>query len=94
MVEGKIEPPTDSSVSKAKVAQSNRKFRIHVLPEVANDVEKYCELYVWFAFGPSYPASAPIVTLEKVKGLSDNQLKELGKKIETLVKIVLNVPIF
>ncbi|GAM17325.1 hypothetical protein SAMD00019534_005000 [Acytostelium subglobosum LB1] len=69
-----------------------KRFKITLIPHPTNQYQNYCSVRLSVTYTPNYPDSLPNIELEKVRGLSDEQIEELyillGQKM-TIGQIVI-----
>lgn len=67
------------------IDQNEKRMRIKVVPTTKPE-DNYCEICLSFKFVKGYPfTAAPTFKVEKKKGLSDVQIKELQELIDKQV---------
>eukprot|EP01132_Coremiostelium_polycephalum_P003965 gene3965-4959_t len=54
-----------------------RRFKVTLIPHPTGQYQNYCSVKLVVKYTPNYPETLPIIELEKVKGLSDDQIDEL-----------------
>eukprot|EP01133_Synstelium_polycarpum_P007983 gene7983-9378_t len=54
-----------------------KRFMITLIPHPTNQYQNYCSVRLNVKYTPNYPDTLPNIELEKVKGLSDDQIEEL-----------------
>ncbi|EFA75486.1 eukaryotic translation initiation factor 2 alpha kinase [Heterostelium album PN500] len=54
-----------------------QRFKITVIPHPTNQYQNYCSVKLCVTYTPNYPDTLPNIELEKVRGLSDDQIEEL-----------------